>query len=203
MVQSYVQLLARRYKGKLDSDADDFIYYAVDGVTRMHELIEGLLAYSRVSTRGKEFEPVECEIVLDRVLANLQIAVEDSGAVVTHDPLPKVMADELQLTQVFQNLIANAIKFRGEESPRIHISAEEREKEWVFSVWDNGIGFEPEHSERIFIIFQRLHREEEYSGTGIGLALCRKIVERHGGHIWVESQPEAGSTFYFSIPFRK
>jgi PAS domain S-box-containing protein len=203
MVQSYVQLLARRYKGKLDSDADDFIYYAVDGVTRMHELIEGLLAYSRVSTRGKEFEAIECEVVLDRVLANLQIAVEDSGAVVTHDPLPRVIADELQLTQVFQNLIANAIKFRGEESPRVHVSAEEREKEWVFSVRDNGIGFEPEHAERIFVIFQRLHCEEEYAGTGIGLALCRKIVERHGGHIWVESQPEAGSTFYFSIPFRK
>jgi len=203
MVSSYVKLLEKRYKGRLDSDADEFIYYAVDGVTRMQALIEGLLAVSRVGTRGKEFGPVECEAVLDRVLANLQMAVEDSGAVVTHDSLPKVMADELQLSQVFQNLIANAIKFRKEESPRIHVSAEGREGEWVFSVRDNGIGFEQEYAERIFVIFQRLHRDEEYDGTGIGLALCEKIVERHGGSIWVESHPGAGSTFYFSVPFGK
>jgi signal transduction histidine kinase/DNA-binding response OmpR family regulator len=207
MVTSYVQLLARRYQGKLDADADEFIAYAVDGATRMQALINDLLAYSRVGTRGKPFEPTDCEAVLDQALANLQVAIEDNGAVVTHDPLPTVMADGTQLVQLFQNLIGNAIKFRGDESPRVHISAHRqsaienrKSDEWVFSVRDNGIGIDPEYHERIFIIFQRLHTREEYPGTGIGLSVCRKIVERHGGRIWVESQPGKGSTFYFTIP---
>jgi light-regulated signal transduction histidine kinase (bacteriophytochrome) len=200
MVTSYLKLLERRYKGQLDSDADDFIYYAVDGASRMQSLIEGLLAYSRVSTRGGEFEAVRCEEVFDQALRNLVIAVEDSGAEVTHDPLPEVSADELQLGQLFQNLIGNAIKFHGADPPRIHVTAEEGDGEWVFSVSDNGIGFDPEQAERAFAIFQRLHHEEKYSGSGIGLALCKRIVERHGGRIWAESQPGGGSVFYFALP---
>jgi signal transduction histidine kinase/DNA-binding response OmpR family regulator len=207
MVASYVQLLARRYQGRLDADADEFIAYAVDGATRMQALINDLLAYSRVGTRGKPFEPTNCEAILEQALTNLQVAIEENGAALTHDLLPTVMADATQLTQLFQNLIGNAIKFRGEESPHIHISAhrpsaiENRQcDEWVFSVRDNGIGIDPEYHERIFMIFQRLHTREEYPGTGIGLAICRKIVERHGGRIWVESQPGKGSTFYFTIP---
>jgi PAS domain S-box-containing protein len=207
MVTSYVQLLARRYQGKLDADADDFISYAVDGATRMQALINDLLAYSRVGTRGKPFEPTDCEAVLEQALANLQVAIEESGAVVTYDPLPTVMADGTQLVQLFQNLIGNAVKFRGEQPPRIHISAHRqsaienrKSDEWTFSVRDNGIGIDPEYHDRIFMIFQRLHSREEYEGTGIGLAVCRKIVERHDGRIWVESQPGKGSTFYFTIP---
>jgi PAS domain S-box-containing protein len=200
MVRSYVQLLDKRYKGKLDSDADEFISYAVGGVDRMQALIEGLLTYSRVSTRGGEFGSVECESVLDRVLANLALAVEDSGAVVTRDPLPQVMADGVQLGRLFQNLIANAIKFQGDEPPRVHVSAREGDKEWVFSVQDNGIGIEPSNAERVFAIFQRLHPQDEYPGTGIGLAVCKRIVERHGGRIWVESDVGHGSTFHFTIP---
>jgi PAS domain S-box-containing protein len=207
MVASYVQLLARRYQGRLDADADEFITYAVDGATRMQALINDLLAYSRVGTRGKPFEPTDCEAVLDQALANLQMAIQDNDAVVTHDPLPTVMADATQLTQLFQNLIGNAIKFRGEQPPRVHISAHRqsaienrKSDEWAFSVRDNGIGIDPEYHERIFLIFQRLHTREEYPGTGIGLAVCKKIVERHGGRIWVESQPGKGSTFYFTIP---
>jgi signal transduction histidine kinase len=207
MVASYVQLLARRYQGRLDADADEFIAYAVDGATRMQALINDLLAYSRVGTRGKPFEPTDCEAILDQALANLQVAIEENGAAVTHDLLPTVMADATQLTQLFQNLIGNAVKFRGEESLRIHISAHwpsaienRKSDEWIFSVRDNGIGIDPEYHERIFLIFQRLHTREEYPGTGIGLAICRKIVERHGGRIWVESQPGKGSIFYFTIP---
>ena len=213
MVSSYVQLLERRYKGRLDADADDFIAYAVDGANRMQKMIKDLLAYSRVGTRGEPFEPTDCEAVLDQTLANLKVAIEESGAVVTHDPLPTVMADVTQLTQLFQNLIGNAIKFRGEEPPRVHVStksiadrrlqiAEQAEIKtgWVFSVRDNGIGIDPQQADRLFLIFQRLHTRAEYPGTGIGLAICKKIVERHGGRIWAESQPEEGSTFYFTIP---
>ena len=214
MVASYTQLLVRRYKGKLDSDADEFIAYAVDGATRMQDLINDLLTYSRIGTRGKDFEPTDCEAVFDRTLGNLQKAIEESGAKVTHDPLPTVMADDMQLGQLFQNLIGNAIKFRSEEPPSIHVSCERigksaignpqsaMNKAWVFSVRDNGIGIDPEFTGRIFIIFQRLHKRREYPGTGIGLAVCKKIVERHGGRIWVESQPGKGSTFYFTIPLR-
>jgi PAS domain S-box-containing protein len=200
MVASYAQLLEKCYKGKLDSDADDFIAFIVDGATRMRALITDLLAYSRVGTRGKSLEATDCESVFEQVIANLQMAIEETNAVVTHDRLPSAMADELQLSQVFQNLIGNAIKFHGEERPLVHVSAKQRGREWVFSVQDNGIGISPEHTDRIFVIFQRLHGGGEYPGTGIGLAICKKIVERHGGRIWVESQPGKGSTFYFTIP---
>ena len=202
MVASFVQLLAKRYKGKLDSDADEFIKYAVDGANRMQKMINDLLLYSRVETRGKPFTPTDCEKVLEKVIVNLKMSIEESGAVITHDKLPIVMADESQLIQLFQNLISNAIKFCDKNPPRIHISAERREKDWLFSVKDNGIGIEPEHTERIFQIFQRLHSREEYPGTGIGLAICKKIVERHGGHIWVKSKLGEGSIFYFTIPIR-
>lgn len=202
MVRSYLQLLERRYKEQLDADAREFIAYAVDGATRMQNLISALLSYSRVGTRGKPFEPTDCSMVLERVLDNLKVAIEESNAVVTHDPLPTVMADNVQLAQVFQNLIGNAVKFHGERPPAVHVGAQRGKGEWIFSVRDNGIGIDPQHFERIFLIFQRLHSQDEYPGAGIGLAVCKKIVERHGGRIWVESQPGAGSTFYFTIPDR-
>jgi light-regulated signal transduction histidine kinase (bacteriophytochrome) len=201
MVASYVQLLERRYKGKLDADADDFIGYAVGGVDRMQRMINDLLAYSRVGTRGGRFEPTDSAAILEQATANLQTAIEESEAVITHDPLPMVMADAAQLVQLFQNLVSNAIKFRGEDPPRIHISAEQKGDEWLFAVSDNGIGIEPQYTDRIFVIFQRLHADKEYMGTGIGLAICKRIVERHGGRIWVESQVGEGSTFYFTMPF--
>jgi signal transduction histidine kinase len=200
MVASYTQLLAKRYKGKLDADADEFIGYAVTGATRMQRLINDLLAYSRLTSRGKAFEQVDCNLLVEDVLNTLRLAIEENRAVVTHDGLPNVTADGGQLGQLFQNLLSNAIKFHGSEPPRVHISAERRNSEWLFSVRDNGIGVDPQYADRIFVIFQRLHNSEEYPGTGIGLALCKKIVERHGGHIWVESQPGQGATFYFSIP---
>ena len=203
MVSSYTQLLARRYKGRLDADADDFIAYAVDGAYRMQRLINDLLAYSRVGTRGKEFEPTDCSAFFDQALANLKVTIEESGAVVDRGPLPTVMADKLQIGQLLQNLIGNAIKYHGDEPPRVHVSAEQKGNEWVFSVRDNGIGIDPQFAERIFVIFQRLHNREKYPGTGIGLAICKKIVERHGGRIWLESQVGSGATFYFTIPMGK
>ncbi|MBN1813034.1 MAG: GAF domain-containing protein [Anaerolineae bacterium] len=203
MVKSYLQLLERRYTGKLDQDADDFITCAVDGAARMHMLINDLLTYSRVSTRAKPFEPTDCSAILNHALSNLRVAIEESKATITFDDLPIVGADATQLTQVYQNLISNAIKFHKKDIPPcIHVSAERQEDEWRFSVRDNGIGIAPEHTERIFLIFQRLHTREEYPGTGIGLAVCKKIIERHGGRIWIESEPEEGSTFYFTIPAR-
>ncbi len=200
MVASYTQLLARRYKGKLDSDADEFIAYAVGGATRMRRLINDLLEYSRVGTRGKDFEPTDCETVLEGTLTDLQTLIEDSGAVVTRDPLPTLMADATQLGQLFQNLIANATKFRSSETLKVHVGVERKNGAWLFSVRDNGIGIEPDYWQRIFIVFQRVHGAEDYPGTGIGLAICKKIVERHSGRIWVESQPGDGATFYFTIP---
>jgi signal transduction histidine kinase len=199
MVSSYTQLLAKRYKGKLDSDADDFISFAVEGANRMQKLIQDLLAYSRVSRQRAEPETVSTKIVLDDVLHNLQMALKDSGAMVTHDALPTIRVDERQLMQLFQNLLSNAVKFRGPEPLRIHVSARWTGDEWLFSVADNGIGIDPQYAERIFIIFQRLHTREEYPGTGIGLAICRKIVERHGGRMWVESELGKGATFYFTL----
>lgn len=199
MVASYTQLLAKRYKGKLDSDADEFIAYAVDGATRMKELINGLLAYSRLSSQGNSLEPSDCSAIFDQVPANLQAAVRESEAVVTRDALPTVMGDALQLGQLFQNLVGNAIKFHGEDPPRVHVSAERKDKEWLFSVRDNGIGMDTQYADRIFVIFQRLHSGTEYPGAGIGLAICKKIVDRHGGRIWVESKPGKGATFYFTI----
>jgi light-regulated signal transduction histidine kinase (bacteriophytochrome) len=203
MVASYVQLLARRYEGKLDSDADEFIGFAVDGAVRMWKLINDLLTYSRVGMRGGGLEPTDSETVLVQTVNDLKVAITENGALVTHDPLPMVMADRPQLGQLFQNLIGNAIKFRRDEPPRVHISASRNGNGWTFSVRDNGIGVAPEYSERIFIIFQRLHNREEYAGTGIGLAVCKKIVERHGGRIWVKSEVGKGSTFYFILPAAK
>jgi len=200
MVASYTQLLAKRYRGKLDSDADEFIGYAVDGVTRMQGLINDLLAYSRIGRSGSPREPTDCSGVLGRVLTDLKVAIEESGAVVTHGTLPEVMGDAAQLRQVFQNLISNAIKFRGQEPPRIHVSCERSGDEWLFSVRDSGIGIDPQYADRIFDIFHRLHSKAEYPGTGIGLAICRRVVERHGGRIWVESEPGTGSTFFFTLP---
>jgi light-regulated signal transduction histidine kinase (bacteriophytochrome) len=203
MVTLYTQLLAKRYQGKLDAEADEFIGYAVDGAKRMFQLINDLLAYSRVSSLGKKFEPTDCEAVLMLAVTNLKAAVQEGGAVVTHDPLPTLMADSVQLGQVFQNLIGNALKFHGEASPRIHVSAEPKGSGWVFTVEDNGIGIEPQCTDRIFAIFQRLHSRKDYSGTGIGLAICKKIVEGHGGRIWVESEPGQGATFYFTLPTQR
>ncbi|MFH1037933.1 MAG: PAS domain S-box protein [PVC group bacterium] len=200
MVASFTGLLAKRYQGKLDKDADEFISYAVDGAKRMQYLINDLLAYSRVGTRGKPFKPTDCEEVFKQSVANLQTAIEETGAVVTHEQLPPVMADETQLLQLFQNLIGNAIKFHGEEPPRVHISAKQQEDAWMFSVRDNGIGIAPEYFERIFQVFHRLHGRDRYSGTGMGLAICKKIVERHEGKIWPDSKTGKGSTFYFTMP---
>ena len=200
MVSNYLQLLSRRYKGKLDSDADEFINYAVDGAKRMYWLINDLLLYSQVDIRGKHFEPTNCETVLNQALSNLKIAINENDAVITHDPLPIVVADDIQLTQLFQNIIGNAIKYCGKKTPEVHVSAQKKINRWVFSVKDNGIGIEPEYQDQIFQIFTRLQTNEEYKGTGIGLTVCKKIVERHGGKIWLESEPGNGSTFFFSIP---
>ncbi len=198
-VSSYVQLLGRRYGEQLDAEAQEYITFAVDGIARMQDLIRDLLEYSRVDRLGQTPEPTDSEFVVGLVLDNLQMTIEEAGATVTHDPLPTVMADSTQLGQVFQNLISNALKFRGKEPPRVHISAKTTATEWLFSVCDNGIGIEPQFQEKIFDVFGRLHTRDEYPGTGIGLALCTKIVERHGGRIWVDSQPGQGSTFWFSI----
>ena len=203
MVASYTQLLSKRYKGKLDADADEFIAFAVDGATRMRRLINALLELSRVGTRGKDFEATDCEAIYDRTLVNLQGLVEESGAVVTHDRLPTVMGDVTQLGQLFQNLIANAIKFRGDEQLTVHVGAEQRNGHWEFCVRDNGIGIDPEYAERIFVVFQRLHGKGDRPGTGIGLSICKKIVELHGGRIWVKSQPDEGAAFYFTLPLNE
>jgi light-regulated signal transduction histidine kinase (bacteriophytochrome) len=203
MISSYMELLAEDYKGKLGAEADEFIEYAMDGAKRMQGMIEALLEYSRVGTRGNPFEPTDCDNVLHQVMDNLQLAIEESGAVVTHDPLPTVMADGIQLVQLLQNLISNAIKFRNTALPRIHISARKQGKEWIFLVKDNGIGIDPVYKDRIFVIFQRLHDREEYPGIGIGLSVCKRIVERHGGRIWVESTLGDGATFYFTIPEKR
>lgn len=218
MVASFVQLLAQRYQGRLDADADEFIGFAVEGAKRMQQLILDLLEYSRAGTRGRAFELTDCEAVLAQVERELAPEIENSSAQISHAPLPQVMVDRAQLVQLLANLVFNALKFRSAEPPRIHVAAERRvtadelndlpvtagntHTEWLFSVEDNGIGIDPQYHERIFGIYQRLHTRERYPGTGIGLALCRKIVERHGGRIWVESQPGRGTTFFFTIPER-
>jgi light-regulated signal transduction histidine kinase (bacteriophytochrome) len=225
MVASYLQLLERRYKDRLDAKADEFIGYAVDGANRMKVLIEALLSYSRVSTRGQPFELVDCNEIVACAIANLKVALDDKKAIVRYDSLPQILADAAQLTQLFQNLIANAIKFCNERSPQIQIGARlsgpastslgsgkgemaiaantpsmtQPSVEWLFWVSDNGIGIEKEYGDRIFAIFQRLHGRGKYPGTGIGLSICKRIVERHGGRIWVESELGKGSTFYFTI----
>lgn len=200
MVASYTQLLAKRYRGRLDQDADEFIAFAVDGVTRMQRLIQDLLAYSRVGTRRQELTPIDSGQCLQVALANLKIAIEESRATVTHEPLPTLNIDASQVAQLFQNLIDNAIKFQGEAAPTVHVSARRSGQEWLFSVRDNGIGIEPQYKDRVFVIFQRLHTRVAYPGTGIGLAVCKRIVERHGGRIWVESQAGQGATFFFTMP---
>ena len=200
MVASYLQLVAHRYQGKLDADADEFIGFAVDGAKRMQALINDLLSYSRVGTKARPFAPTDCTTLIDTAITDLRVAITEAGAQITHGPLPVLMADAMQLTHLFLNLLGNAIKFRGAEPPRVHVEAEPVGADWCFSVRDNGIGIAPEYFERIFVLFQRLHGRREYSGTGIGLALCKKIVERHGGRIWVESNPGAGSVFRFTIP---
>ncbi len=200
MVASYTQLLSRRYKGKLDDDADEFIAYAVDGAKRMQGLIQDLLEYSRVGSQGGELKVVQTNDILKNAIANLEVSIDEAGIVVTYDDMPSVMGDELQLMQLFQNLIGNAIKYRDSEKlGKIHIAAEPRDKKWVVSIKDNGIGIEPKFFDRIFVIFKRLHTATEKSGTGIGLSVCKKIVERHGGEIWVESKPGEGSVFMFTL----
>ena len=200
MVASYTQLLARRYKGKLDADADEFIAYAVDGAGRMQRLIQDLLAYSRVASKAGSLRRISSEDALLQALQNLRGVIEDSGALVIHDPLPSVMADEIQLIQLFQNLIGNAIKYQKPGIPEVQVAASRNgANKWTFSVKDNGLGIEPQYFEKIFGMFQRLHKREEFAGTGIGLAICKKIVERHGGRITVESQIGLGSTFKFAL----
>jgi PAS domain S-box-containing protein len=201
MVASYTQLLGRRYKGRLDPDADEFIGFAVDGARRMQELINDLLAYSRVGTRALHVEALDTGQLVDQVIGDLAAAIADAGASVTRDELPIVRADGTQLRQLFQNLIANGIKFsRPDTPPDVHLSARRDRNAWTFTVSDNGIGIEAQYLDRIFVLFQRLHSRGEYPGTGIGLAICKKIIERHGGHIDVESQPGTGTTFSFTIP---
>ena len=200
MIHVFLQLLSQRYQGKLDKEADEFISFAVDGATRMQKLINDLLDYSRVGSRGMKLAPVESNAALEQALDNLGLAIAESGATVTHDPLPVVTADESQLVRLFQNLVANALKFHGPEPLKVHVGVERKKDEWLFSVQDNGIGIAPEHFERIFLIFKRVYSESEYPGSGIGLAVCKKIVERHGGKIRVESAPGHGAKFVFSLP---
>ncbi len=200
MITSYIALLRQREGGKLDQNSQQFIAIALDGATRMQQLIQDLLAYARVGNQGREFEPVECQEACDAALANLELAIETAGATVTRDTLPRVKGDLTLLTQLFQNLVGNALKFRGEAPPQVHVGCGRRGGEWEFYVRDNGIGIAPQDFERVFVVFQRLHSREKYPGTGIGLSVCKKIVERHGGQIRVESRPGKGTTFYFTLP---
>jgi light-regulated signal transduction histidine kinase (bacteriophytochrome) len=199
-VTGYTQLLARRYSGQLDAKADEYIAFAVEGAARMQQLIKDLLMYSRVGRRGNELLPVDFLAVFEAAVANLEVAVAESGATLTHGDLPTVSGDFTQLAQLLQNLLSNALKYRSDQAPVIHVSAAGENGNMRFSVRDNGIGIDQKYSDRIFQLFQRLHTRDEYPGTGIGLAICKKIVERHGGRIWVESAPGQGSTFYFTIP---
>ena len=200
MVASFTQLLERQYKDKLDENATEYINFAVDGAKRMQILINDLLAYSRVHTKGQKFEDVQLDKVFDDVLFNMEIPIEENNAIITKEPLPKISADYSQMVQVFQNLISNAIKYRSQKIPKIHISSQKQDYLWQFSVKDNGIGIKPDYYEQVFQIFRRLHTQEEYEGTGIGLAITKRIIERHNGDMWVESEPGKGSTFHFTIP---
>lgn len=199
-ITAYLQLIERRYRDRLDAEGEQFIRYAVEGASRMQQLIADLLEYSRVGRRGRPLEPTDLEAVLTETLRGLQPVIEESGASITHDPLPVVHADRIQLVQVLQNLLSNAIKFRGARRPEIRVSASKEDGLWRLAVEDNGIGIEQQYWDQIFVIFQRLHPRQRFTGTGIGLAICKKIVERHGGRIWLESQPGQGSTFYFTLP---
>ena len=200
MIASYTQLIADRYRGKLDDKADRYIHYAVDGATRMQALIDDLLTFSRVGRQGLALQNSDCNEAIEIACKNLENAIRETGAQVEHDRLPVIVADGRLLVQLFQNLISNSIKFRGTEAPHIQISAEKQKREWIFAVTDNGIGIAPEHAQSIFGIFKRLHTHDEYPGSGIGLSICKKIVEHHGGRIWVESAPGRGATFMFVLP---
>lgn len=199
-ITGYTQLLMSEYRDRLDETAQEYAEFIVDGAKRMQQLIQDLLAYSRVGTRGKEFAPTDCNAVLQQALQNLQVAIAENHATITAEPLPRVHADQNQLIQLLQNLIGNAIKFHRDEPPEVHITAQRQDNHWLFQVRDNGIGIKSQYRERIFEVFKRLHTRREYPGTGIGLAICKKIVTRHGGHIWTESEPGVGTTFYFTIP---
>jgi PAS domain S-box-containing protein len=199
MVSNHVQLLSRRYRGKLDRDADEFIEFAIEGTSRLKSLISDLLDYSKVSTSGRGFAPIEMAKIIDRVMETYQQVVKDYKGSLTCDDLPMVLGDDEQIIQLLQNLIDNSIKFRSKEPPRIHVGARQLSERWLLFVRDNGIGIDPQYTERVFVIFQRLHSRDDYPGTGIGLAICRKIIERHGGHIWVDSEPGKGATFYFTL----
>jgi light-regulated signal transduction histidine kinase (bacteriophytochrome) len=199
MISLYTQLLAKRYHGKLDANADEFIAYVIGGAGRMHQLINDLLTYSQVSSEVKQFEPTDCEAITKQALADLAVTVEQLRADVTYDRLPKLKADPSQLRLLFRNLLENALKYHGYKPIRVHISAKRQGQDWRFLVQDNGIGIDPQYAERIFIIFQRLHNHSEYPGTGIGLAICKRVVERHGGKIWVESQLGRGAMFHFTL----
>ncbi|HML06258.1 MAG TPA: ATP-binding protein, partial [Methanobacterium sp.] len=205
-ISSFTQLLERRYHDKLDENADEFMDYIVEAAQRMQQMILDLLEYSRVTTKGEEFKEIDINEALDTALFYLKSLIEDCNVEITHNELPKIMADQSQLTKVFQNLISNAIKFKKpDEPPKIYISSrkDEENNEYIFSVQDNGIGMDSQYSERIFTIFQRLHTRDEYPGTGIGLSIVKRIMERHGGKIWVESELGKGSTFYFALPFKQ
>lgn len=201
MVGSYMQLISERYSDSLDETGERYIHYAVDGANRMQSLVRDLLSFSRVGSRAEEMVLTDLDEVLAQALANFQMAIKESGAVISHEHLPKVNGDAAQLTQLLQNLVGNAIKFRGDHQPEVLIRAERRPEEWLLSVKDNGVGFDPKYAERIFVIFKRLHGRDEYAGTGIGLAISKRIVERHGGRIWAESEPEKGTTIFFTLPF--
>ncbi|HEX6824361.1 MAG TPA: ATP-binding protein [Candidatus Sulfotelmatobacter sp.] len=201
MVATYTQLLAERYQGKLDENADKYIHYAVEGALRMQTLVRDLLAFSRVGRKQETARDMDCNLVLRNVIANLQSLIQESGARINYEALPVLVADPSELLQLFQNLIGNAIKFRSAEPPEICITAKKEKKEWLFSVADNGIGIARQHVEDVFVIFKRLHTREEYPGSGIGLAICKKIVEHNQGQIWVESRPGQGSTFHFTWPY--
>ena len=200
MIATYTQLLAERYRGQLDENAEKYIFYVVDGATRMQALIEGLLAFSRVGRPGIEPQNTDCNTVIDIACKNLERAIQESGARIEHERLPVIVADTRLFVQLFQNLIGNAIKFCGKDAPVVRISAEKQNQEWTFVVADNGIGIAPEHAKTVFQIFKRLHTHAEYPGSGIGLSICQKIVEQHGGRIWVESVPGRGAAFKFGVP---
>lgn len=201
VISNYTQLIERRYRGKLDQDADDFIEFITDATSRMQNLINDLLVYSRVQTRGQQLRETDCSYIVEKAMANLKVAIQENDATINivNGPLPTVLGDDTQLTQLFQNLLANAIKFRSEEKPTVKISTEEQPDFWIFRIKDNGIGFEMKYAQRIFVIFQRLHPKESYPGSGIGLAVCKKIVERHGGEMAVTSGPGLGTTIEFSL----
>jgi PAS domain S-box-containing protein len=202
-IESFSKLLARRYKGKLDAKADEFISYIVEGVQRLQMLIKDLLEYSQIETKAKNIKPTDFSFIVEEAMSNMKTAIDESNAVVTYNKMPTIMSDPQQMISLFQNLIDNAINFRSNKAPRVRISAERKGDEWVFAIRDNGIGIDPKDFEKIFVMFQRLHGSTDYPGTGIGLSICKKIVERHGGRIWLESETAKGSTFYFTIPDRQ